>query len=265
MHWWGCRVWNLHTLSEGKGYSYRTQHGDSSEKFKIDLPSVQFSCSVMSDSLRPHGLQHARLPCPSPTLRTCSNSCPSSRWCHPTISSSVVPTASSSHQEASTSLLSLPIRGQTKWKPQSQKTNHLDHSLAQLNETTSHVSCKATQDGKVMVESSDETWSTGEGNGKPLQYSCLENLMNRPTLWPSNCTSEYTAKRMESKVSKRYICVYSNIIPNSQKVKTIQLAIDGWTDKQNAVWYTQWNVIHSPKGMKFWHMLQLGWTLRALC
>ena len=45
----------------------------------------------MSDSLQPHGLQHARLPCPSPTPRACSNSCPSSQWCHPTISSSVVP------------------------------------------------------------------------------------------------------------------------------------------------------------------------------
>ena len=52
--------------------------------------SVQFSPSVMSDSLRPHGLQHTRLPCPSPTPRACSNSCPSSRWCHPIISSSVV-------------------------------------------------------------------------------------------------------------------------------------------------------------------------------
>ena len=45
----------------------------------------------MSDSLRPHGLQHARLPCPSPSLRNCSNSCPWSWWCHPTISSFVVP------------------------------------------------------------------------------------------------------------------------------------------------------------------------------
>ena len=45
----------------------------------------------MSHSLRPHGLQHARLPCPSPAPRACSNSCPSSQWCHPTISSSVVP------------------------------------------------------------------------------------------------------------------------------------------------------------------------------
>ena len=45
----------------------------------------------MSNSLRPHGLQHARFPCPSPTPRACSSSCPSSWWCHPTISSSVVP------------------------------------------------------------------------------------------------------------------------------------------------------------------------------
>ena len=48
----------------------------------------------MSDSLQPHGLQYARLPCPSPTPGACSNSCPLSRWCHPTISSSVVPFSS---------------------------------------------------------------------------------------------------------------------------------------------------------------------------
>ena len=56
--------------------------------------SVQFSHFVMSDSLWPHGLQHARLPCPSPTLRAYSNSCPLSQWCHPTISSSIVPFSS---------------------------------------------------------------------------------------------------------------------------------------------------------------------------
>ena len=50
-----------------------------------------FSCSVMSDSLWPHGLQHARLPCLSPSPRACSNSCPLSPWCCPTILSSVVP------------------------------------------------------------------------------------------------------------------------------------------------------------------------------
>ena len=56
--------------------------------------SVQFSHSVKSDSLCPHGLQHARLPCPSPAPGACSNSCPSSRWYHPTISSFVVPFSS---------------------------------------------------------------------------------------------------------------------------------------------------------------------------
>ena len=56
--------------------------------------SVQFSHSVMSESLWPHGLQHARLPCPLPTAGACSNSCPSSQWCHPTISSSVFPLSS---------------------------------------------------------------------------------------------------------------------------------------------------------------------------
>ena len=55
---------------------------------------VQFSCSVVSKSLWPHGLQHARLLCPSPTPRACSNSCPLSRWCRPTISSSGVPFSS---------------------------------------------------------------------------------------------------------------------------------------------------------------------------
>ena len=60
----------------------------------IRVLSVQFSHSVMSGSLWPHGLQHTRLPCPSPTPRACSSSCPSSWWCHPTISSSVIPFSS---------------------------------------------------------------------------------------------------------------------------------------------------------------------------
>ena len=61
---------------------------------EASFSSVQFSRSVMSNSLWPHGLQHTRLPCPSPTPRACSDSCPSSWWCHPTISSSVIPFSS---------------------------------------------------------------------------------------------------------------------------------------------------------------------------
>ena len=58
------------------------------------IPSVQFNHSVVSNTFQPHGLQHARLPCPSPTPGACSNSCPSSWWCHSTISSSVIPFSS---------------------------------------------------------------------------------------------------------------------------------------------------------------------------
>ena len=56
--------------------------------------SVQFSHSVVSDSLQPHESQHTRPPCPSPTPRVHPNSCPLSRWCHPTISSSIIPFSS---------------------------------------------------------------------------------------------------------------------------------------------------------------------------
>ena len=92
----------LQNLYVGQEATVRTRHG-TTDLFKIGkgvhqgcilLPcfsSVQFSHSVVSDSLRLHGLQHARPPCPSPTPRVHSNSCPSSQWCHPTISSSVIP------------------------------------------------------------------------------------------------------------------------------------------------------------------------------
>ena len=60
----------------------------------LQISSVQFSCSAVSESLWPHESQHARPPCPSPTPEAYSNSCPLSQWCHPTISSSVVPFSS---------------------------------------------------------------------------------------------------------------------------------------------------------------------------
>ena len=72
-------------------HGFRTQLGGSIRN-RNSLPIVLlllFSCSVVSDSLRPHELQHVRLPCPSLSLRVCSNSCALSWWCHPTISSSV--------------------------------------------------------------------------------------------------------------------------------------------------------------------------------
>ena len=62
--------------------------------FYWSTEQFQFSHSVVSDSLQPHELQHTRPPCPSPTPGACSNSCPVSRWCHPNISSSVIPFSS---------------------------------------------------------------------------------------------------------------------------------------------------------------------------
>ena len=71
----------------------------------LDFILSLFSLSVLSDSLQPHGLQHTRLSCPSPTPGACSNSCPLSWWCHPTISSSVVPFSSLQSFPASGSFL----------------------------------------------------------------------------------------------------------------------------------------------------------------
>ena len=67
----------------------KSQHSEGWLIYDYNL--LLFSHLVMSDSLWPHGLHHAGLPCPSPSLSAWSNSCPSSQWCHPTISSSVIP------------------------------------------------------------------------------------------------------------------------------------------------------------------------------
>ena len=88
-----------------------------------DFRLVQFSCSLMSDFLWPHELQHARPPCPSSTLGVHSNSRPSSRWCHPAISSSVVP-FSSCPQSLSASE-SIPMSQLFPWGGQSNRISAL--------------------------------------------------------------------------------------------------------------------------------------------
>ena len=113
----------------------------------FSLSSVQFSRSVVSDSLRPHESQHSRLPCPSPSPRVHSDSCPSSQWCHPAISSSIVPFSCPQSLPTSESF------------PMSQLFNFFS--------TESHFPvCSCVYN------------FFGEGNGTPLQYSCLENPMD---------------------------------------------------------------------------------------
>ena len=93
--------------------------------------SVQFSCSVVFDSLWPHGLQHTRPPCPSPTPRAYSNSCPLSQWCHPTISTSAI--------SCSSCLQSFPAQHLFKWVSSShQVANVLEFQLQ-------HQSFQSTQ------------------------------------------------------------------------------------------------------------------------
>ena len=79
--------------SENESQELLCHKEEVQERLKLQFPlySSQFSYSFMTNSLRPHGLYHASPPCPSPSPRACSNSCPWSRWCHPTISLSVIP------------------------------------------------------------------------------------------------------------------------------------------------------------------------------
>ena len=116
---------------ERKAYSFLILYQNSNDSFLVSKEDIKvanrciqrcsaslilllFSCSVMSDSLRPHGLQHARLPCFSLCPGVCSNSCPLSQWCHPTISPSVTPFS----------------WGKCKSKPQWDTTSHLSEWLS---------------------------------------------------------------------------------------------------------------------------------------
>ena len=76
--------------------------------------------------------------------------------------------------------MTLSTRGQTQWKSKLQKLTKLITWITPLSNSIKlrAVPCRANQHRRVMVESSNKTWSTGEGNGKPPQYSCLENPMN---------------------------------------------------------------------------------------
>ena len=92
----------------------------------------------------------------------------------------VSPSVSLSHQEAFTASYPSPSEGrQTENHKHRKLTNLITWTTALSNSMKLRAkSCRVTEDGQVMVVSSDKTWSTGEGNGKPFQYSCLENPMN---------------------------------------------------------------------------------------
>ena len=154
----------------------------------------------MSDSLQTYGLQHARLLCPSLTPGACSNSCLSSQWCHPTISPSAAAFSPlplifpSIRVFSNESVLCIRRNWLITWTT----------ALSNWMKLWAMLS-RATQDGWVMVESSDKMWSTGEGNGKPLQYSCLENPMNS-----RKRQKDTTLKKKHRVVWLWSICLYSD-------------------------------------------------------
>ena len=183
------------------------------------ISSVQFSHSVMSDSLRPHEPQHARPPCPSPTAGVHTNPYPLSQWCHPTISSTVITfssclqsfPASGSFQmswlfatggqssRASASVFPMNIQD---WFPLG-----LTGLISLQSKELSRIFCNTTVQEYQFFSAQPYLWSIshfpggsddkvsaykvgdlcsipglgrspGEGNGNPLQYSCLENPMD---------------------------------------------------------------------------------------
>ena len=121
-------------------------------------------------------------------------------------------------QEASISLLSFSIRGQTYWKPQSQKTNRLITWTTALSNSVKPwtMPCRATQDDWFMGEISDKICSTGERNDIPLQHSCLENTMavwkgkkighwkmNSPGRWVPNILLEVSGELTPGRMNKQ--------------------------------------------------------------
>ena len=171
----------------------------------------------MCDSLWPRGLQHARPPCPSPTSRGCSNSCPSSQWCHPTISSPVLPFFSclqsfpasgsfpmsqfftSGGQSIAASLSVLPMNIQD-WFP-SGLTGLISLQFKGLSRVFSNTTVKKWfilgRCIHIFVKIVLQCWRPGfhhgsgrsprEGNGNSLHCSFLENSMDKGAWWATVC------------------------------------------------------------------------------
>ena len=163
----------------------------------------QFHSCCSITRLQPHGLQHTRLPCPSPSPRVCSNSRPLSRWCHPTILSSVVPFSFCPQFFATSG---------------SFRMSQLFASGGQSIGALASVS---------VLQMNIQDWF-------PLGLTGLIALQSKGH---SRIYSWVFIKIIESRDWNRhlYTCVHSSIIHSSQKVETTQVSIHWWVDKQNTV------------------------------
>ena len=143
--------------------------------FLLFLSSVQLSCSVVSDSLRPHESQNARPPCPSSTPGVHPNSCPLSRWCHPAISSSVVP--SSSCPQSLPASRSYPMSQLVTWSGQSIGVSALASVLRMNTQDWSPLGWT----GWISLQSKDSQESSPRLQFKSINSSVLR-FLHRPTL-----------------------------------------------------------------------------------
>ena len=134
------------------------------------LCSVQFSHSVVSDSLRPHESQHARPPCPSPSPRVHSDSCPSSPWCHPAISSSVVPFSSCPQSLPASE--SFPMSQPFAWGGQSTGVSALASFLPKKSQGWS----PSEWTGWISLQSRDSQESSPTPQYKSINSSALSLL-----------------------------------------------------------------------------------------
>ena len=136
--------------------------------------SVQFSCSVVSDYLRPHESKHARPPCPSPTPRVHSDSCPSSQWCHPAILFSVVPFSSCPQSLPASE--SLPMSQLFPWCDQSTGVSALASFLPKKSQGWS-----SEWTGWISLQSRDSQESSPTPQFKSINSSAL-SFLHSPTL-----------------------------------------------------------------------------------
>ena len=144
-------------------------------EYSLEFSSVQFSRSVVSDSSWPHESQHARPPCPSPTPGVHSNSCPSSRWCHPAISSSVVPFSSCPQPLPASE--SFPMSQLFEWGGQRTGVSALASFLPKKSQGWSPLEWT----GWISLQSKDSQESSPTPQFKTISSSAL-SFFHSPTL-----------------------------------------------------------------------------------
>ena len=209
------------------------------------IKSVQFSRSVISGCLRPHRLQHARAHCPSQTPGIYPNSCPLSRWCHPTISFSVIPFSSC--------LQSCPAS----WSFQMSQLFASGGQSIGVSASTS-VQIAITKKDKWVGQDVEKNGHLHTVGGNVNWYSHNENSMMFPqkiknrNIWSCSRTSRYISERNRITISKRYLYFHVHFhIQNIQDMRTTSMSSKKWMDKENVI--PMHTLIHSYNGIRFSH------------